>query len=72
MTNSAAADGVGARRSATKSQMREVGLVPNGGDHRNLRRRNRARQSFVVERKQVFERTAAPRHDDHVHITRAG
>ena len=36
------------------------------GDHRNLAGRNRARHHFLVERPQIFERTAAARDDDHV------
>ena len=65
-TSSAAADGVGARRSATKSADREVGFVADAGNHRHRRGDDRARQHLFVERPQVFERSAAARDDDHV------
>jgi Mg2+ and Co2+ transporter CorA len=42
--------------------------VPHRGDQRNLRSRDRPSQDFVIERRQVFRRTAAARDDDHIDI----
>src|SRR6266498_1409404 len=49
---------------------REIRLGTDRGDDRYSRGDGGARQSFVVERGQVFGRTAATRDDDHVHISR--
>ena len=47
----------------------EIGLVADGGDDRNLGRGNGARQTFIVEGEQVFERTAAASHDDDIDLS---
>ena len=65
-TCSAAAEGVGARRSATKSRDRPVGLVADGGDGRDGRRRERPRDTLVVEGREVFGRATASRDDQDV------
>src|SRR5712691_2336732 len=45
----------------------EVRLVTHRGYHRNLRCRHRPRQSFIIERRQIFRRPPAPSHNDHFH-----
>ena len=45
---------------------RDVGLVSDGGNHRNRRQRDRARDHFLVERPQVFDGAAAAADDDDV------
>ena len=45
---------------------REVHLVADRRDHRDLGGGDRAGQHLVVERPQVLERAAPPSHDDHV------
>ena len=55
-TISAAADGVGARRSATKSADREVGLVADGGDD-GASAEDGARDELLVERPQLLRRS---------------
>ena len=46
---------------------REVGLVADGGDDGNLGGGDGARQAFIVEGEEIFERAAAARHDDDIH-----
>ena len=43
-----------------------VGLVPDGGNRRDLRRRDGADERFVVEAEKVLETAAAARDDEHV------
>ncbi len=70
-TSSAAAEGVGARRSATKSQMvksvswptAEITGIPEAAIVRAKR--------FVVEGEKVFERSAAACDDDDVNVAGA-
>ena len=45
---------------------RDIGFVADGGNQRDLRGRDGARDTFFVERPQIFERTAAARDDDDV------
>jgi hypothetical protein len=45
---------------------REVGLVPDGGDGRDLRLGQRARHQLLVEGPEVLEAAAAAGHDQHV------
>ena len=45
---------------------RDVGLVAHAADDRNAASVDRARDGFLVERHQVFERAAAPGQDQHV------
>ena len=63
---SAAAGGVGARRSETKVGDREVDLMPHGRDDGQDRDAgDRARQIFVVEAPEILDAAAAAReHDD--------
>ena len=63
---SAAAEGVGARRSAAKSARVTSDLVANPDDHRHRRGDDGAHDRLVVERPQVLERAAAARQDDEV------
>src|ERR1700722_852458 len=49
-------------------QNRKICLVTHRRNHRNPRRRNRPRQPFIVERRQIFRRSAAARHHNHIHI----
>ena len=65
-TISAAADGVGARRSATKSAMVTSALVADRRNDRHRRGRNRARDDLLVERPQILDRSAAAADDDDV------
>ena len=39
-----------------------------GRDHGDVRGRNGARQAFIVKGEQIFERTSAARHHDHIHL----
>ena len=61
--SSAAAEGVGARTSATRSRERDVGLMPDSGDGRDLHRGERAADRFAVEGGEVLLAAAAPAHD---------
>ena len=45
---------------------RHVGLMPDGGDDRNVGGINRARHALIVERPQIFNRPAAAPRDDEV------
>ncbi len=63
-TRSAAADGVGARRSATKSAMVTSVSCPTAGDHRHRARGDGPRHDFLVERPEILDRPAAAP-DDH-------
>ena len=45
---------------------RDVGLVPDGGDDRHGARGNRSRHAFLVERPEIFDRSAAAAGDDDV------
>ena len=50
----------------------EIGLVSHGGDDRNVGAGDHARQAFIVEGEQIFERAAAASDDDHIHMRRDG
>ena len=63
---SAAADGVGARKSATRSHSVTSGLVADRRNHRHRHRRDGARHPLAVERPEVLDRAAAPSDDQHV------
>ncbi|MDR8939456.1 hypothetical protein FEP67_04374 [Burkholderia multivorans] len=47
---------------------REIGFVPDAADDRQFARRNRARERFVVERPQIFDRAAAATDEQHVDL----
>ncbi len=66
-TSSAAADGVGARRSATKSAMVTSVSWPTAENHRYRDSRDRPRHDLFVERPQILDRSAAAPDDDDVH-----
>jgi hypothetical protein len=66
--SSAAAVGVGARRSAARSAQRDVGLVADAADHRQRAGRHGAHHALVVEGPQVFQRAAAAHQQQHVHL----
>ena len=65
-------DHLGRRRRRRRPQVgdevgnRDVGLVSDGGNHRNRRPRDRARDHFFVERPEVLDRAAAAADDDDV------
>ncbi len=65
-TISAAADGVGARRSATKSAIVTSTSWPTAEMTGTGQRRDRPRHDLLVERPQVFDRSAAAPDDDDV------
>jgi len=65
-TSSAAADGVDARTSATKSAIVKSVFVADAGDHGNFRSEDSARDYFFVEGPQIFHGAAAAREDQHV------
>ena len=65
ITSSAAAEGVGARRSATKSAMVKSVSWPTAEITGTARRRNGPRHALFVERPQIFERPSAARDDHH-------
>ena len=65
LTSSAAAVGVGARTSATKSAMVKSVSCP-ARYHRHRAGRHRARHHLFVERPQVFDAAAATAQDQHV------
>ena len=46
--------GRGRTQIGDKVDNREIGLVPDGGDHRNFRFRDSPRQSFVIEGCQIL------------------
>ena len=54
ITSSAAAEGVGARRSATKSMMVKSVSWPTGRDYGDFGGGDRAGEPFVVEGGQIF------------------
>jgi hypothetical protein len=58
--SAAAAVGVGARASATKSAIVTSDLVPDRGHDRHARRDDRAGDDLLVERPEILERTATP------------
>ena len=70
ITSSAAAEGVGARKSATKSAIVKSVSCPTAEITGTGRGRNRARHALLVERPQVFERATAARHDHHFRPSR--
>ncbi len=63
---SAAADGVAARRSATRSQSETSTSWPDRRDCRERARRERASDALVVERPEILARSTTPPHDDEV------
>ena len=63
---SAAAVGVGARRSAAKSVKRGVGLVADRRDGRDSRAGDGAHHRLLVERPQILDRAAAARDDEQI------
>ena len=65
-TSSAAADGVGARTSATKSAMVTSVSWPTAEITGTGDARDRARDDFLVERPEIFDRAAAAADDDDV------
>ena len=71
-TISAAADGVGARRSATKSAMVTSVSWPTAEITGTGDARNRARDDFLVERPEILDRSAAASDDDDVDARHAG
>ena len=46
----------------------EIGLVPDGGDDRDLGSGDHARQAFIIEGEEVLEGAAAARDDDDIHF----
>ncbi len=44
----------------------EIGFVPHTADDRDRRSGYRSRDSFIVERPQIFYRAATARDDDHI------
>ena len=66
MTISAAADGVGARRSATKSAIVTSVSWPTAEITGTATEHDRPRHDFLVERPQVLNRASAPADDDDV------
>src|SRR5690348_8385497 len=60
----------GCAQVSDKIRNREVCLVPNCGNDRNLRSEYRARESLIVECSQIFERAASARDHDDVHFAR--
>ena len=48
----------------------DVGLVPDGRDHRDRAGGNRPRHDLLVERPEILERTAAAPDDHHVDVDR--
>src|SRR5277367_834493 len=54
-----------------KIRNREISLVPDRGDDWQLGCRDRACQKFAVERREVFECSAAPGQHDDVNFARA-
>ena len=66
VTNSAAADGVAARWSATRSGDRDIHLMANTGYDRYVARGDGAGHDLFVECPEVFERTAATSKDQDI------
>src|SRR5581483_6332323 len=48
----------------------EMCLMPNCGNHRNLRSEDRTRECLIVECSQIFERAASASDHDDVHFAR--
>ena len=65
-TSSAAAEGVGARASATKSAMVKSISWPTPVTTGSAQRMDGARHALIVERPQVLQRATAAREDQHV------
>ena len=60
----------GSRRSQVGNKINdgEVGFMPDRRDDRNFRSRNGASETFMVECRQIFRRSSAPGHDNHIYI----